>query len=219
MKIYCWKIIILLFCGQSLFAQKFGGEMPQKGEPGKCYAKCLITSTEEIEEHEEVYPIYIGDQPETVELETITIILNEGKATSRWVKKRADRNCLSADPNDCMVWCLVEEKPEPMVLEIEVLADTTQTDDFIYEYFLLENKISALEQNTEWREVICKPNITASFISELQEKLAEEGYYQGNPTEIFTSELELSLFQFQKDHNLPYGQMDVETLSELGIFL
>ena len=27
-----------------------------------------------------------------------------------WVKKKADRNCQSADPNDCLVWCLVERK-------------------------------------------------------------------------------------------------------------
>ena len=27
---------------------------------------------------------------------------------TEWVKKKADRNCLSADPDDCLVWCLVE---------------------------------------------------------------------------------------------------------------
>ena len=29
-------------------------------------------------------------------------------ASTKWVKKRAERNCLSADPADCLVWCLVE---------------------------------------------------------------------------------------------------------------
>ncbi len=29
-------------------------------------------------------------------------------ATTKWVRRKADRNCLSADPNDCLVWCLVE---------------------------------------------------------------------------------------------------------------
>lgn len=29
-------------------------------------------------------------------------------ATTKWVRRKADRNCLSADPNDCMVWCLTE---------------------------------------------------------------------------------------------------------------
>ncbi len=28
--------------------------------------------------------------------------------TTKWVKKKAERNCLSSDPNDCLVWCLVE---------------------------------------------------------------------------------------------------------------
>ncbi len=30
------------------------------------------------------------------------------EASTKWVKKRADRNCLSADPNDCLVWSLIE---------------------------------------------------------------------------------------------------------------
>jgi len=34
--------------------------------------------------------------------------MKKGKAGSKWVKKKANRNCLSADPNDCLVWCLVE---------------------------------------------------------------------------------------------------------------
>ena len=215
MKSYCW--IIIIFSWQISLAQgdRF---QPYSSDPDKCYAKCLITSSEEIEEHEVAYPIYIGDRPDTVEIETITIILNEGEARSKWVKKRADKNCLSADPNDCMVWSLVEEKPEPMVLEIDILADTSQTDEFIYEYFLIEGRMRDLEKHTEWREVVCNHNITESIISEIQEKLSEEGYYLGNPTTIFTSELELALFQFQKNNSLPYGQIDLETLSELGIF-
>ena len=33
-------------------------------------------------------------------------------ATTKWVKRKADRNCLSADPNDCLVWCLIEVPAE-----------------------------------------------------------------------------------------------------------
>lgn len=29
-------------------------------------------------------------------------------ASTRWVRKKADRDCLGADPDDCFVWCLVE---------------------------------------------------------------------------------------------------------------
>ncbi len=30
--------------------------------------------------------------------------------STKWVKRRADRNCLSANPDDCLVWCLIEIK-------------------------------------------------------------------------------------------------------------
>ena len=40
--------------------------------------------------------------------ETVTETIQVSPASTKWVKKKADRNCLSADPNDCLVWCLVE---------------------------------------------------------------------------------------------------------------
>jgi hypothetical protein len=39
---------------------------------------------------------------------TETETIETSPATTKWVKRKADRNCLSADPNDCLVWCLVE---------------------------------------------------------------------------------------------------------------
>lgn len=40
--------------------------------------------------------------------ETQTETIEVSPATTKWVKRKADANCLSADPNDCLVWCLVE---------------------------------------------------------------------------------------------------------------
>lgn len=40
--------------------------------------------------------------------ETVSETLMTSPASTKWVKKQADKNCLSADPNDCLVWCLVE---------------------------------------------------------------------------------------------------------------
>lgn len=44
--------------------------------------------------------------------ETATERIEVKPATTKWVKRKADRNCLSADPNDCLVWCLVEVPAE-----------------------------------------------------------------------------------------------------------
>lgn len=40
--------------------------------------------------------------------ETQTEQIEVSPASTKWVKRKADKNCLSADPNDCLVWCLVE---------------------------------------------------------------------------------------------------------------
>lgn len=40
--------------------------------------------------------------------ETITEQIEVSPASTKWVKKKADKNCLSANPEDCLVWCLVE---------------------------------------------------------------------------------------------------------------
>ena len=40
--------------------------------------------------------------------ETVSETIQTSPASTKWVKKQADKNCLSADPNDCLVWCLVE---------------------------------------------------------------------------------------------------------------
>lgn len=41
-------------------------------------------------------------------------------ATTKWVRRKADRDCLSADPDDCFVWCMVEEPAEYQTLYKEI---------------------------------------------------------------------------------------------------
>jgi Putative peptidoglycan binding domain len=40
--------------------------------------------------------------------ETVTDRVMVSPVSSKWEKKRVDKNCLSVDPNDCLIWCLVE---------------------------------------------------------------------------------------------------------------
>ncbi len=55
--------------------------------------------------------------PYTTATETIVV----RPASTKWVKKKADRNCLSADPNDCLVWCLVEVPQETRTITKQVM--------------------------------------------------------------------------------------------------
>jgi hypothetical protein len=43
-----------------------------------------------------------------MQYETVTETIETAPASTKWVKKKADKNCLSANPDDCLVWCLVE---------------------------------------------------------------------------------------------------------------
>ncbi len=51
------------------------------------------------------YTTYVK-KPAKYKTETETI--ETSPASTKWVKKRSGDNCLSADPDDCMIWCLVE---------------------------------------------------------------------------------------------------------------
>ncbi len=42
------------------------------------------------------------------QFETVTERIQTAAASTRWEKRKADKNCLSANPDDCLVWCLVE---------------------------------------------------------------------------------------------------------------
>ncbi len=41
-------------------------------------------------------------------------------SSTKWVKKRAERNCLSRNPDDCLVWCLIEEPAQFRTIDIHV---------------------------------------------------------------------------------------------------
>lgn len=47
-----------------------------------------------------------------MQYESVTERVETKPANTKWVKRKADKNCLSADPNDCLVWCLVEVPAE-----------------------------------------------------------------------------------------------------------
>ncbi|MFK8008341.1 MAG: hypothetical protein AB8H03_18430 [Saprospiraceae bacterium] len=80
-------------------------------------------------------------------------------AGTKWIKKRADKNCLSNDPKDCMVWCLLEIPEEYQVINYyEEAPENFQVSEdraVFYRNFSLENsqekkyRIFTLRENME----------------------------------------------------------------------
>jgi hypothetical protein len=180
----------------------------EQRKDGKCYAKCMIPDKFEI--FELLYPVYQGvGQPEGVERKTIVL----KPASTKWVKKTTDRNCLSADPNDCLVWCLVEIPAESETLM--VVTDTTKVKSFAMRPFS-QKTMKSLGGNSEWREIVCEQNESPIFYHNISTSLTARGYLTEKQT-VKDDKLKAALTQFQKDKGLPVGQFNVETLKALGV--
>lgn len=219
MKNYIAFLIVILITtilgcntSQSLSHNEVHARMPS--EPGKCYAKCSIQAQYGLKKTEVSYAVYTGDPTlEDVDLDTITIEVSP--SSSNWVKRKADRNCLSANPEDCLVWCLVNTPAQ--VQEVPVLLDTTQSQNFQYHF---ETQALIKEGGfTEWREVVCNSDITPKFYRKVQQALVDAGYDIGpmGVDGIVSKSTKSALIKFQEDTGLPFGNLDHETLDAMGI--
>jgi len=186
---------------------------PANAKPGACYAKCLIP--DQVSTDEQFIAVYTGDEAfEEVDLETKTMIIKP--ASQKWGKKKADRNCLSEDPNDCLVWCLVDVPAETETYKI--LKDTTQSPNYTMTS-VQQEKLLAKGGFTEWKEVLCPKQITKSLISQIQTALMNQAFYKEALTSSFDTKTKAALSDFQRANNLPVGQLDLETMDALGVII
>lgn len=178
---------------------------------GSCYAKCLVPH--QANQDYDEYAVYTGNaSEENVEVEVKNIVIQE--KSKGWVKKKADRNCMSANPDDCLVWCLVET-PEK-IETLTILVDTTQSKNYELKK-IYKNSSPSGKGTTEWREVLCENDLTKSIISDIQTALKYKLLYNGEINGKLDSITKEALRNFQKRNNLPQGQLDLETLAMLGI--
>ncbi len=184
---------------------------PSHLKPGECYAKCLMP--DQLEIYSDEYPVYIGNDLEE-DVEVVIKKIELSPATTKWIKKKADRNCVSANPDDCLVWCLVEVPAETK--ELKILVDTTQSSN--YELIKIDKKnIVEKGEYVEWKRVLCGDNITRQVIGKIQSALKISGYYQEENSFKLDRKTKTSLKKFQQENNLPMGQLDYETLDALGV--
>jgi len=147
-------------------------DLPPNAEPGKCYAQCITSDrysniTEQILE-------YTGSDYEAEGVKRKTILLS--KATTIWEKGKTDPNCLSKNPEDCMIWCLVDI---PAVKETYyIVTDTAINKQFKITEIQKRSLVSVGGRNG-WVEVLCEKDITFKKIRAVQEALTNNGYSVG----------------------------------------
>lgn len=87
--------------------------------------------------------------------ETVTEQVLVSPATTKWVKGRADRNCLSSDPDKCKVWCLTEVPAQYKTVTKQVLKTPANTRDIPIpaEYKTITKAVVQTPASTRDREV------------------------------------------------------------------
>lgn len=209
-------IVVLLILGLISCSPRnpiaLSGEKPSDkipNEPGKCYAKCKVPDYSNMLDLR--MPVYIGEDFNNPNVELREIVTQE--AGTKWVKKQANNNCMSKDPKDCLVWCLVEV--EEVKESYYTVIDTTLSDP--YEWKKIKNEIDLETANTEWKEIVCHPQVTTRLIQNIQLALIAEGYNILEPNGIIDDEFKGLLTQYQLDNKLAVGQITSESLNHLGI--
>lgn len=243
------------------------GDVPPNAEPGKCYARCLIPEQYEFKEEQvldkpasfkmEVTPATYKTVTDTVVVkkaftkkiavaavfETATEDVLVTPATTKWQKGKADASCLSANPADCQVLCLVEvpavyKKVTKKVLvtpastrEEEIPAEVKVTTRKVVDVPAKNEKIeipatykSVMKKSLvakggyqEWKEVLCADKLNEQRILAIQKALKAEGYDPGPFDNMFGAKTKEALIKFQQDKGLPVGNLNLETLKALGV--
>ena len=244
------------------------GDYPPNAIAGKCYARCFTPDEYEMKEQE------IVDKPASFRFERVAAVyttvydtqvikaaykktilipaeydlITEDQlvtaASQKWVKGKADKNCLSADPKDCEVWCLVEEpavyrkvtrkveKTPAYTQEVDVPAITkvSPRQQLVQEAYDRRVEIPATYKTIMarilvkkggfqgWKEVLCEQDVTTNRITQIQNALKREGYDPGPVDNTLGPKTKEALIKFQQDKGLPVGNLNMETMNALGVY-
>jgi hypothetical protein len=174
------------------------GDAPANTQSGKCYAKCIVKKYQKNPRDAYSIPVFTGKDPEGILLDTI--VFDVKPTNSKCIKRK------------------ILSETEISYYTVYVV-DTLQTDDYIWENFDDKNK-QIIGTTTEWREVLCGEKVTDKLIERLAAALITKGYnmkkWKGGNT--LTPELKETISQYQKDNELPLGNLNIETLDSLGLF-
>ena len=93
--------------------------------------------------------------------------------------------------------------------------DRSETQEVVEETFEYLELIKEYGYK-EWTRVVCEGN-ALMYLPRIQEELEKRGYLSKPFESYYEGKTKNALRKFQRDNFLPYGQLDIKTLEELGI--
>lgn len=84
-------------------------------------------------------------------------------------------------------------------------------------YETVTKQVMVAAPSSEWREVLCKSNVTPALVTDVQRRLSEQGHYRGRISGQLTSETQAAIKKYQASVGLPQTGIDLETLKKMGL--
>jgi len=81
----------------------------------------------------------------------------------------------------------------------------------------VERRLVSSGGYTGWVEILCAAKTTDNVVKAVQQRLNVEGYNVGTADGILGNKTRAMLEKYQKDNNLPVGNLNIETLKALGV--
>ena len=69
----------------------------------------------------------------------------------------------------------------------------------------------------DWVEVLCGTKITSATVIAIQRALRAKGYDPGPDDNVLGPKTNAAIIKYQKENNLPSGNLNLETLKSLGV--
>ena len=175
-----------------------------------CYAKSYVLTFDR--ETESKLPVWV-EEDEVFQVRMISKKMLDKPMSTRWIKKKTDKNCLSEDPDDCLVWYQAEVPPTYRITKDYI--DETQENFSTDEFF--RNNFENLTGSLQWHPVLCEELVTDKVMEELVRELKYEKYLPEHTSNKLSKEVWTALFKYQIAFELPVGNLNLATLNFMNL--
>jgi hypothetical protein len=148
---------------------------------------------------------YTGDDYDDPNVRKDTLILKEPRQV--WVKKEDKQT----------EWSLEDQAGQ--YIDYYTIVDTSLSKEFVINNNFEKEVIVKKGGYTAWQEVVCDNDISPKLYSDISDALTLKGYIADSETaERGTIDsIKERLVQYQRDHNLPLGSINLVTINHLGV--
>ncbi len=183
----------------------FGGNT--SGEAHKCYERTLLPDTWYQYLDEGKYPVYNGPDIASDYLDTVYLF----RSYYHQKQYRDKMETLQSQPKYLKDQINMEEYAERVVL----VNHLEKINEYAYED--LEEELILEPPRTKVLEVLCSDQLDNNVRRKLLKRLTDHGYHLESEQLDDEKYFKAVMTRFQKDHNLPIGNLNIITLNYLEI--